>query len=145
MMNLTVLASNSVMLHNSEQCMLCNVTIICFLLAKPFKHVQDVFKTQLHFTSLMLLFQVQEKPRNHDGYGVFVVREAGVEPARPEWTLEPESSESANSTTRAYVGRSPERPVIISSFFGIVNHKFAPSRCFSGRRGTKGHLGKRKC
>ena len=33
--------------------------------------------------------------------GFFVVREAGVEPARPEWTLEPESSESANSTTRA--------------------------------------------
>ena len=32
----------------------------------------------------------------------FVVREAGVEPARPEWTLEPESSESTNSTTRAF-------------------------------------------
>ena len=32
----------------------------------------------------------------------FLVREAGLEPARPEWTLEPESSESANSTTRAY-------------------------------------------
>ena len=31
----------------------------------------------------------------------FLVREAGLEPARPEWTLEPESSESANSTTRA--------------------------------------------
>ena len=31
-----------------------------------------------------------------------LVREAGLEPARPEWTLEPESSESANSTTRAY-------------------------------------------
>ena len=32
-----------------------------------------------------------------------LVREAGLEPARPEWTLEPESSESANSTTRASV------------------------------------------
>ena len=32
-----------------------------------------------------------------------LVREAGLEPARPEWTLEPESSESANSTTRACV------------------------------------------
>ena len=31
-----------------------------------------------------------------------LVREAGLEPARPEWTLEPESSESANSTTRAW-------------------------------------------
>ena len=29
------------------------------------------------------------------------MREAGLEPARPKWTLEPESSESANSTTRA--------------------------------------------
>ena len=33
--------------------------------------------------------------------GLDMVREAGLEPARPEWTLEPESSESANSTTRA--------------------------------------------
>ena len=33
----------------------------------------------------------------------YVVREAGLEPARPEWTLEPESSESANSTTRAFL------------------------------------------
>ncbi len=31
-----------------------------------------------------------------------LVGEAGLEPARPEWTLEPESSESANSTTRPY-------------------------------------------
>ena len=31
------------------------------------------------------------------------MREAGLEPARPEWTLEPESSESANSTTRAFI------------------------------------------
>ena len=35
-----------------------------------------------------------------------MVREAGVEPARPEWTLEPESSESTNSTTRADGGLS---------------------------------------
>ena len=31
-----------------------------------------------------------------------MVREGGLEPPRPEWTLEPESSESANSTTRAF-------------------------------------------
>ena len=31
-----------------------------------------------------------------------LVREGGLEPPRPYWTLEPESSESANSTTRAY-------------------------------------------
>ena len=30
-----------------------------------------------------------------------LVREAGLEPARPKGTLEPDSSESANSTTRA--------------------------------------------
>ena len=41
-----------------------------------------------------------------------MVREAGLEPARPEWTLEPESSESANSTTRAKV-RSKEGPARI--------------------------------
>ena len=35
-----------------------------------------------------------------------LVREAGLEPARPEWTLEPESSESANSTTRATISLS---------------------------------------
>ena len=33
----------------------------------------------------------------------FLVREAGLEPARAYCTLEPESSESANSTTRAYI------------------------------------------
>ena len=31
-----------------------------------------------------------------------MVREGGLEPPRPLRTLEPESSESANSTTRAY-------------------------------------------
>ena len=31
-----------------------------------------------------------------------LVGEAGLEPARPQWTLEPESSESTNSTTRPY-------------------------------------------
>ena len=42
-----------------------------------------------------------KKPREPKLPGV-LVREAGLEPARPEWTLEPESSESANSTTRAW-------------------------------------------
>ena len=31
---------------------------------------------------------------------LLMVGEAGLEPARPKGTLEPESSESANSTTR---------------------------------------------
>ena len=52
-----------------------------------------------------------------------MVREAGLEPARPEWTLEPESSESANSTTRA----SLERLIIIASTCPIVKRFFAHS------------------
>ena len=55
----------------------------------------------------MVLFRVwteggrQQKTPGAEAPGV-LVREAGLEPARPEWTLEPESSESANSTTRAW-------------------------------------------
>ena len=55
----------------------------------------------------MVLFRVwteggrQQKTPEAEAPGV-LVREAGLEPARPEWTLEPESSESANSTTRAW-------------------------------------------
>ena len=46
---------------------------------------------------------VKKNPQSQWNAGfLFVVREAGLEPARPEWTLEPESSESANSTTRAF-------------------------------------------
>ena len=43
----------------------------------------------------------KENPQIPKNLGI-LVREAGLEPARPEWTLEPESSESANSTTRAF-------------------------------------------
>ena len=46
----------------------------------------------------------QQKTPGAEAPGV-LVREAGLEPARPEWTLEPESSESANSTTRAWALR----------------------------------------
>ena len=47
--------------------------------------------------------KTQEKAPKRNCFGaVSKVREAGLEPARPEWTLEPESSESANSTTRAF-------------------------------------------
>ena len=55
----------------------------------------------------MVLFRIRRKADGSkktpgaEALGV-LVREAGLEPARPEWTLEPESSESANSTTRAY-------------------------------------------
>ena len=61
------------------------------------------------------------------------MREAGLEPARPEWTLEPESSESANSTTRA----SLERLIIIAPVSGIVKRFFRRKReiCFTLPRG----------
>ena len=51
----------------------------------------------------------------------------GLEPARPEWTLEPESSESANSTTRAY----RERSIIIASTAPLVKSFFFPIPIFS--------------
>ena len=59
-----------------------------------------------------------------------MVREAGLEPARPEWTLEPESSESANSTTRA----SRESFVIIASLGRLVKLFFLFSYHFFVRR-----------
>ena len=46
----------------------------------------------------------------------FLVREGGLEPPRPEWTLEPESSESTNSTTRA-----SESLTNIALIFSLVN------------------------
>ena len=49
-----------------------------------------------------------------------LVGEAGLEPARPEWTLEPESSESANSTTRPCADCSDN----IAHQNAIVNHFF---------------------
>ena len=57
-----------------------------------------------------------------------MVREAGVEPARPEWTLEPESSESANSTTRAYaVFRLPGHNIIAAENCQQFFSDFSPS------------------
>ena len=54
-----------------------------------------------------------------------MVREAGLEPARPEWTLEPESSESANSTTRASLERLTiiaDGSALVKAFFPEVNN-----------------------
>ena len=50
-----------------------------------------------------------------------MVREAGVEPARPEWTLEPESSESTNSTTRASLFVVSQRLVLYHPFSKIAS------------------------
>ena len=58
-----------------------------------------------------------------------LVREAGLEPARPEWTLEPESSESANSTTRAF-----ESFVIIAPPPFVVKKKIAPRAAAAQKR-----------
>ena len=63
---------------------------------------------------------------SHSG---FLVGEAGLEPARPQWTLEPESSESTNSTTRPYVGISPAQNIIaqkddfVNGFFRILRER----------------------
>ena len=84
----------------------------------------------LNFTPFTLLFQAQEKPRNHCGHGVFMVREAGVEPARPEWTLEPESSESANSTTRAYVWALSQAPSYNIIILGDCQSQICAFRAF---------------
>ena len=63
----------------------------------------------------------------YQNHRAFLVRDAGLEPARPEWTLEPESSESANSTTRAY----RERSIIIASAAPLVKSFFFPIPIFS--------------
>ena len=69
-----------------------------------------------------------EKNKHHHEDGVyFLVREAGLEPARPEWTLEPESSESANSTTRANVAQCSNN---IPQGFSLVNHFFVICHTF---------------
>ena len=70
--------------------------IFCYLL---YAHSAQ-FASLFHVT-----FQQKSKTVYNSSYTRFLsnlVREAGLEPARPEWTLEPESSESANSTTRAF-------------------------------------------
>ena len=50
-----------------------------------------------------------------------LVGEAGLEPARPQWTLEPESSESTNSTTRPYSPQFPSAVCIIPWTKWFVN------------------------
>ena len=71
-----------------------------------------------------------------------LVREAGLEPARPECALAPESSESANSTTRAslYWGHfltAPiyyhVRPLLSTHFFkNFILLNLLKKACFSG-------------
>ena len=61
----------------------------------------------------------------------FLVGEAGLEPARPEWTLEPESSESANSTTRPCADCSdniPQEKRLVNHFFLILQNIFPLQR-----------------
>ena len=53
-----------------------------------------------------------------------LVGEAGLEPARPQWTLEPESSESTNSTTRPCEPLSLNDSLILAQDFYFVNTKF---------------------
>ena len=78
----------------------------------------------------VLRHPLQTKKEGHPfGCPSFLVREAGLEPARAYCTLEPESSESANSTTRAY-GRAsfsarfiiPRAPHIVNTFFALFSY-----------------------
>ena len=58
----------------------------------------DVHRTSaFRWVQVLSVFHKKEKTRKCVS---FLVGEAGLEPARPQWTLEPESSESTNSTTR---------------------------------------------
>ena len=79
-----------------------------------------------------LRFTLKEKdPQILLDWGI-LVREAGLEPARPEWTLEPESSESANSTTRAsYYLLSRDCSYILARGAAFVNCFFAVFSSFS--------------
>ena len=66
-----------------------------------------------------------------------MVREAGLEPARPYWTLEPESSESANSTTRAYLAdRTSEKMVRVTGLEPVRQLTHAPQTCLSTSSST---------
>ena len=63
-----------------------------------------------------------------------MVREAGLEPARAYCTLEPESSESANSTTRAFQSchaALSDCLLIIAAIAPVVNHYFTFLEKFS--------------
>ena len=64
----------------------------------------------------------------------FLVGEAGLEPARPQWTLEPESSESTNSTTRPYLFlRFPSALPYHTTDSPICQHFFCfPPKIFRG-------------
>ena len=55
----------------------------------------------LHSLPLPFKSPDSKKQPSHTRRLFLLVREGGLEPPRPEWTLEPESSESTNSTTRA--------------------------------------------
>ena len=70
----------------------------------------------------------------YQNHRAFLVREAGLEPARPEWTLEPESSESANSTTRAYWSSFPVPEEKLVRVMGLeptrpIEHKHLKLAC----------------
>ena len=68
-----------------------------------------------------------KSPETVEFQGFSLVREAGLEPARAYCTLEPESSESANSTTRAYPApdRLVQRKIDISTWGRESQEKFS--------------------
>ena len=65
------------------------------------------FRTFLELRKILCNFpphhKKHETPQTTTAQGILLVRGAGLEPARALRTLEPESSESTNSTTRAHI------------------------------------------
>ena len=70
-----------------------------------------------------------------------MVREAGLEPARAYCTLEPESSESANSTTRADLLPVLKRKVVrVTGLEPVRRLSHAPQTCLSTSSSTLASL-----
>ena len=63
----------------------------------------------------------------------FLVREAGLEPARPQWTLEPESSESERvpRISRKNVSKSTDKHIVFTTLlYQILTKKARDFWCF---------------
>ena len=114
---------------------------LTFFLEKWIKNGKLAHRTVNYFSSQkkpnpLITLEKLALPR-----GLTMVREAGLEPARPEWTLEPESSESANSTTRAWrtFCRMPSYNSISCAqcqAFSHATREFCRG-CHEARHGTK--------
>ena len=70
----------------------------------PLANIKVLMSTgHLHWDGFKSLLRSGKIKKTSKRMSFYLVGEAGLEPARPQWTLEPESSESTNSTTRPYI------------------------------------------